>query len=176
MKKIFAILLLCLFLFNTMGYYFVFKVNQSIIQSEIRGIINSGNHKEMCVLVKIERPENNPNFKQLDHHEFSYYGRLYDVISESVKGNTTWYYCINDTQEERLIAGFEKIQNLNPGFGSSGKAKNNQALLYHLITIALIKEPIVFNYPQPLKVIFGYNPNNLFSLFQIPLSPPPELS
>jgi hypothetical protein len=176
MKKILSILLLGIFLFNTMGYYFVFKVNQSILRCEIRGMINSGFHKEMCILVKIDCPDSNPNFKKLDHHEFSYCGRLYDIVSESVKGNTTWYYCINDKQEERLIAGFEKIQNLNLGVGSSGKAKQSQALLYHLITIALIKEPIVLAYPQPLKVVFGYNHLHLLTPLNIPVSPPPELS
>ena len=176
MKKSFSILLLGIFLFNTMGYYFVFKVNQSILRFEIRGMINSGFHKEMCILVKIDRPESNPDFKKLDHNEFSYCGRLYDIVSESVKGNTTWYYCINDKQEERLIAGFEKIQNLNLGPGSSGKAKQTQALLYHLITIALLKEPIVFTYPQPLEVVFGYNQRHPFTPFLIPFSPPPELS
>jgi hypothetical protein len=176
MKKSFSVLLLGIFLFNTMGYYFVFKVNQSIIQFQIRGIINSGFHNEMCILVKIDRPESNPNFKKTDLHEFSYCGRLYDIVSESVKGNTTWYYCINDKLEERLIAGFEKIQNLNLGLGSSDKTKQTQALLYHLITIALLKESIVFNYPQPLEVVFGYTQQHLLTPFHIPVSPPPELS
>jgi len=176
MKKSFSILLLGIFLFNTMGYYFVFKVNQSMIRSEIRGMINSGFHKEMCILIKIDRPDSNPNFKKTDLHEFSYCGRLYDIVSESVKGNMIWYYCINDKQEERLIAGFEKIQNLNLVPGSSGKAKQTQALLYHLIKIALIKEPIIFDYPQPVEVVFGYNQCHPLTPIHIPLSPPPELS
>jgi len=159
-----------------MGYYFVFKVNQSIIQSEIKGIINSGFHKEMVVLVKIDCPDSNPNFKKTDLHEFSYCGQLYDIVSESVKGKTTWYYCINDKQEERLITGFEKIQTLDPGLSSSGKSKQSHALLYHLITIALIREPIVLAYPQPLNVLFGYNQRHLLTPLNIPVSPPPKLS
>lgn len=130
----------------------------------------------MVILVKIDHPDSNPNFQKTDQNEFSYYGRLYDIVSESVNGNTTWYYCINDIQEEKLIAGFEKIQNLNPGIGSSGKAKQSHALLYHLITIALIKEPIVLSYPQPLKVVFGSHQRHLLTPLNIPFSPPPELS
>lgn len=176
MKKSFSILLLGIFLFNTMGYYFVFKVNQSIIRFEIRGMINSGFHKEMCTLIKIDHPDSNPNFKKTDLHEFSYCGRLYDIVSESVNGSMTWYYCFNDKQEEKLIAGFEKIQNLDPGVGSSGKAKQTQAILYHLIKIALVKDPIIFDYPQPVEVVFGYNQCHLLTPIHIPLSPPPELS
>jgi hypothetical protein len=176
MKKCSSILVLGFFLFNTMGYYFVYKVNQSIIQSEIRNIIRSGIHEEMYILVKVEHPADNPDFRLLDHNEFSYCGKLYDIASETVKENVTWYYCINDKQEERLIAGFEKIQDLNPVSGPSDKTKHTMALLYHLVTIALVKEPVVFSYPQPLKVIFGYTPHHPSTSFQIPLSPPPELS
>jgi hypothetical protein len=176
MKKCFSFLLLSIFLFNTMGYYFVFKVNQSIIRREVRGIINSGSHKEMCVLVKIDHPESNPDFKLLDHHEFTYHGRLYDIVSKSVKGNTTWFYCFNDKQEEQLIAGFEKLQDLNPGYASTGKTKHTYALVYHLITIALIKEPVVITFPQPLEVTYFYHQDNPLSPYTGPNSPPPELA
>jgi len=159
-----------------MGYYFVFKVNQSIIQSEIRGIISSGFHKEKYTVVKVDHPLDNPNFRLLDHDEFSYFGRLYDIVSKSVKGNITWYYCLNDKKEETLVAGFERIQNLDPRCGSPDKIKHTMALIYHLITIALIKEPIVFDYPQPLNVTFGYTQHHPFTPFQIPISPPPKLS
>jgi hypothetical protein len=175
-KKIFSILLLFLFLFNTLGYYFVFKVNQSIIQSEIRGMISSGLLNVKYTLVTVDHPESNPQFKMMDHNEFTYCGQLYDIVSASVKGNTTWFYCYNDKQEERLISGFERIQNLDPGCGSSHKTKHTTALIYHLITMALIKDPIMVDYPQPLKVTFGYTQDHPFPAFQIPLSPPPKLS
>lgn len=159
-----------------MGYYFVFKVNQSVIQAEIRGMIRSGLHNTNYTLVKVDHPESNPQFKMMDHNEFTYCGQLYDIVSESVKGNITWFYCYNDKQEERLIAGIERIQNLDPGCSSPHKTKHTMALIYHLITIALIKDPIVFDYPEPLKLTFGYTQNHPFTAFQIPLSPPPKVA
>jgi hypothetical protein len=176
MKKSLSILVLGIFLFNTMGYYFVFKVNQSMIQSEIRGMIRSGLHHSKYTLVKVDHPESNPQFKILDHNEFTYCGQLYDIVCQTVKGNTTWFYCLNDRQEERLIAGFQNVQNLDPSLGSSGKAKQAHAILYHLITLALVREPIVFKYPQPLKVEFGFTNIHPVSPLHIPFSPPPELS
>jgi hypothetical protein len=176
MKKSFSFLLLAIFLFNTMGYYFVFKVNQTIIRREIRGIISSGYHKDLCLLVKVDHPCSNPDFKLLDHREFTYRGRLYDIVSETVRGDAVWYYCINDRQEEKLIAGFEKIQDLSPGSGAASKAKNTYALLYHLITIALIREPIIITHPQPLEVVFGDRRDHPVTPYTSPFSPPPEWS
>jgi hypothetical protein len=118
MKKILSIILLAVFLFNTMGVYVVFKVNQSMIRSDTRAMINSGFHKELYLLVRIDNPGSDPNFKKLDHNEFSYQGQLYDIVSESVKGSTIWYYCIHDKHEERLIDGFEKIQSFPSSPGS----------------------------------------------------------
>jgi hypothetical protein len=176
MKKSLSILVLGIFLFNTMGYYFVFKVNQSIIQAEIRGMIRSGVHHTSYTLVKVDHPEANPKFKMLDHNEFTYCGQLYDIVCQTVKGNTTWFYCLNDRQEEKLISGFERIQKLDPSLGSSGKTKQAQAIIYHMITLALVRGPVVLEYPDPLNVTFGFIKIQPVSPLQIPFSPPPELS
>lgn len=175
-KKIFSVLLFAIFLFNTMGYYFVFKVNQSMIRSDIRAMIYSEFHKEMFILIRIDSPDSNPNFKKLDHDEFSYCGKLYDIVSESVKGNTTWYYCINDQQEERLITGFEKIQSFTYAFGSPDKIKHTLALLHNLITFALVNDPTDTIKSKPVDFIFCKYSNHPVNRVQSPVPPPPELS
>jgi hypothetical protein len=176
MKKSFSFLLVIIFLFNTMGYWFVFKVNQSVIQSVMRGIINSGFHKEMYVLIKIDHPESNPDFKMLDHDEFTYCGRLYDIVSESSHGTTTWYYCINDKKEQRLIAGFEKIQTYTSDRGYPGKIKHTLALLHNLIILALVNHSLDLVKPDPSEITLCQYSDHTITTIQIPLSPPPELS
>jgi len=39
--------------------------------------------------------------------EFRYRGNLYDIVRTGQAGDTTFYYCINDVQEERLFAGLD---------------------------------------------------------------------
>jgi len=170
------VLLLAIFLFNTMGYFFVFKVNQSFIRYDIRNMIHSGSHKQMFILVKIDYPGSNPNFRKLDHDEFSYCGRLYDIITESVKGNTTWFCCINDRHEERLIAGFEKIRSFISTFGSPDKTKHMLALVFNHITLALINDPTDSLKTAPIDYQFCQYLCHPVKTSQCPLPPPPKFS
>jgi hypothetical protein len=173
-KKIVAILVLVVFLFNTMGYYFVFEVNKSILRNDMRSLINSGAAQVMMHLIRIENQGSNRNFKKLDRTEFLYYGQLYDIVSESVKGNVTIYYCINDTHEERLLGNFEKMQNLTAPAGSSDRSKQLLSLLQNLITIALVQNPSYLKRPCPVNVKFPLYRIFLTSNSIIPIPRPPE--
>jgi len=159
-----------------MGYYFVFKVNQSIIQSEIRTMIHSGFDKELIILIKINNNESNRNFIMLDHDEFSYCGRYFDIVKESIKGNMTWYYCVNDKQEERLIAGFEKIQTLASPLGFPDKTKHILALLHNLITFALVNDSRYSKKFISAEVNFCQYSFFTIKPILIPLLPPPKFS
>lgn len=159
-----------------MGYFIVFKVNQSLIRSDIRAMINSGFQKEMLIVIKIDNPGSDPNFKKLDHNEFSYCGRLYDIAGESVKGKTVWYYCINDKHEEQLIAGFEKIQSYSSPFGSHQNSKYMLALRHNLVTLALLIEPSDSSKPDLSDINFCQYSYPIVNTGNCPVSPPPELS
>jgi hypothetical protein len=159
-----------------MGCYFVFKVNQTLIRSDIRAIISSGYHREMFILLKIDNPASNRNFKKMDHNEFSYCGRLYDIVNESVKGKTTFYYCVNDTQEERLIAGFENFQSITGFPGSTGKSKQMLVMLYNLITIALVRDLKDSLHTAVTDVNFCQYSTPVIKSFLTPVSPPPKFS
>lgn len=167
-------MLLCLFLFNTMGYFFVFRINQSFIRSEVKGIIKAGCLKANYTLLKISNPKSNPDFKKTEKDEFLYLGRMYDIVREWTKDDTTYFYCINDKQEEQLIAGFQSIQKFVPGTGSSDKAKHTLAILYHVITIALLNELTVPVQKQPVDFKFCEYTYQPHSSCQTPISPPPK--
>jgi len=126
------------FLINTIGYYFVYRVNQSVIRYETRAMIHSGFHKELFIIISIRNPETNRNFKKLDRDEFSYYGKLYDVVSESVHGNIISYYCLNDRQEDRLLAGFERIKTFASTPGSREGSKQLLSFCPHFLLQALV--------------------------------------
>jgi hypothetical protein len=173
-KKLLTITVVALFLFNTMGYFFVFRINQSFIRSEVRQIIKSGIFKENYTLLKIANPPSNPDFRRTDKDEFVYRGRMYDIVSERTAGDTTYFYCINDKQEENLIAGFREIQKYSPGTGSSEKSRHAHALLYHVITIALLNTPEVSVPKAPETFNFCEFTISFNSTSQTPVSPPPR--
>jgi hypothetical protein len=176
MKRLFAILLIALFLFNTLGYYFVFSYNQHLVRSEMKDQVKAGVFKGSTIILNISDPAFNTDFKRVEKGEFIYRGNLYDIISEKANGNFTTFYCIHDKNEERLLAGlynyFERaIVQKNPE-----KVKHSLAMIYHVIKLALpqtlhIQPPRVF-----VKISFINPTCPLSSVFYLPLSPPPNIS
>ena len=146
-------------------------MNKAVVRSNII----SGNQNEVIILIKIDNPGHNPNFKMLDGDEFSYNGQLFDILTKSVRGITTWYYCIHDKHEERLIAGFEKIQSITSNSGSSGQSKHMLALLFNLITLVLVKDQKQIN-PPPIAIIFLQYSIATVKTNYPPITPPPKLS
>jgi hypothetical protein len=107
LRKIVAIFLGFLILYNIAGYLIVFKSFQFAIRNEIRTKIE--NHDADNDLVTIKLTNNNirsglNGFKWLDKNEFTLDGKLYDVVQCKVEGDTYILYCINDTKEEQLNA------------------------------------------------------------------------
>ena len=175
-KKIFSIILLVIFLFTTMGYYILFEVNQSIIRYDMRAMIKSGSHEERIILIKVDSRGFNPNFKKLDNNEFYYFGKLFDIVREKVRGNTTLYYCINDNHEERLVSGIKNIQSFTSASGVPEKTKHMLPLQHTLIILALINNPA--GYLRPVPVDFNFHPYSSHHLqsVQSPVPPPPKVS
>jgi|WetSurMetagenome_2_1015567.scaffolds.fasta_scaffold26078_3 hypothetical protein len=107
MKKLFAYILLLLFLFNSMGYYVVYEFNKMLVKRETRAIIRSNSGK--LIVIRVEDAEHHPGFARIDKDEFIYENRMYDVVSEKKEGDVTIFTCIHDNKEERLVSGLKKV-------------------------------------------------------------------
>ena len=175
MKKLFAIFLVALFLFNTVGYYFVFSYNQYTIRKEIHCLIRTRYFEGSCIMLQISTPLLNSDFKWLETGEFRYKGVLYDVISEKSVGQITTFHCINDKQEEKLIAGLSHSQEFAFGQNNPARTKHATAMLYHVIKLALVENRWNYSPQVPMEISF-FNPINLLSsVLRPPISPPPRL-
>ena len=175
MKKLFAIILVALFLFNTAGYYFVFSFNQYTIRREIHNLIRSGHYNSSCITLRIANPDTDPEFKWVDVREFRYKGVLYDLCSEVTDGSVTILKCFNDKEEDELISSFNHTQESNFGNKAPGRTKHAAAMLHHVITIAILDLPTEQSPPILTKITFISIFYSLFSIFHPPSSPPPEL-
>ena len=175
MKKLSAILLVALFLFNTAGYYFVFSFNQYTIRREIHNLIKSGHYEGSCISLRIANPETDPEFKWVDIREFRYKGVLYDLCSEVTDGSVTIFKCFNDKEEDELISCFDHTQEYNFGEKSPSRVRHAAAMLHHMITLALLDSQTEQSPPVLTKISFISPLYFPFSIFHPPLSPPPEL-
>jgi hypothetical protein len=105
LKKTGIIALLCIFLFNTAGYYVVFLTQQMQIRSEIRSQINAGYYdKNFTSVITLNKSElRNVEFFD-DGNEMEYKGSRYDIARKTESNENVTFYCINDSEETSLLA------------------------------------------------------------------------
>jgi hypothetical protein len=174
MKKAFAIVVTLLFLFNMMGYYFVFSYNQYLVRGEMKQLIKAGNFQDSYIVLKIVNPSSNPDFKRVEKGEFLYKNKLYDIVSEARIGNLTTFRCINDKNEEKLLAGFHQYFELACVQNNPVKARHARAILYHVIKLALVENHLTPVPVVPTEISFISPTYSLSSIIYPPISPPPK--
>jgi len=161
-KKTLIFSLLFLFLFNTLGYYVIFELSKFLIKKEMREMVSR--QTSAVTVLTVPDAENNPDLRRIDKREILFKHKMYDIIREVRQGKSITFYCIRDTKEENLLAGFKKI-NTN---------RITLALLKNLITAALPEYPAKIDLSDfSLFQYFSATSSLSFISFP-PLSPPPE--
>ena len=174
MKKILAFILALLFFLNTWGYYWIYWYNRYTVRSEMHAMLKSGFVWQSIEVLRITNPLSNPDFKRTDSREFLYRGNLYDIISESHNKDITVFYCINDKKEETALSCFRTSFDQFTSHANPSRARHAQAMLYHIITLALVNE---LNLRAPLhqQPVLYYSPVFLVgSSFTLQVAHPPE--
>ena len=106
MKKAFSITLLALFLFQFVGYYFVYMGLRYQVKSEMLVRLDAGNYsKEETVTLKI--PFTLPYWMDSRAYErvngeFQYQGEFYQLVDQKLEKDTLYVVCIRDAQEKKL--------------------------------------------------------------------------
>ena len=124
-KQITALFLLCIFLFNTMGYFVAFKVAQDQIKSDIISEINAGVSTNEETIITINRTDLASVQWLEDGKEIRYNNQRYDVVKSKEDKSTVTYYCINDKQEETLFADLDN--HINTHIITNTPIKNNSS-------------------------------------------------
>ncbi len=163
-KKILAYTLLCLFLFNTMGCFFIFEMNKYLVKREMQEVIRHQNR--IFTRLVVPMADFNPDLQRPEKHEIRYKGNMYDVVSEQRCGDAVVFYCIRDHKEEMLLAGLKKVNN----------TRYSLLLHDHLVKIALPLNALILQHPcitADYPKIFVVK---RYSWFLNTWSPPPEIA
>ncbi len=176
LKKILSFIFAGVILFNTCGDFFLFRYRQFVAKHEMKEMIHSGCSLRGSIIVKVVSPENNTDFKWLEPGEFSYRGKMFDVVSEKISGKTHYFTCLNDRSEESLISNYTRCQTLASHMGSPDKSRHQQVLLQLLIKHALIKTQVNPYSGVSVQVVFPEPVTGRSSLHFPPFSPPPRVS
>ncbi len=110
MKRLLAVILLLLYLYNFVGYLILFAVIQSKVHREVtlafkKKLLDSELVRLSFATAKLH---NGPcGIVWMKEKEFRFKGMMYDVFRSFQDGDTTHFLCINDAQEERLFVNLE---------------------------------------------------------------------
>ena len=174
MKKLAVIVVLFLFLANTIGCFIVFRYNQYLVQQEMVARIRNGAFHEKIVTLKIIHPEQDIEFCRIKDSEFSYYGKMYDMVAQFKKGDTTFLYCLHDNKEEDLLADYSRYLRRN---GDSSRRDNPVlTMLYSLFTQALIQNPSLAIQGAGTKFHFPISNQIILPVYLAHSAPPPKFA
>jgi hypothetical protein len=162
LKKQLAYILLFIFLFNSVGYYFIFELYKYHVKKEMH--VRTARVSTELTILKITDADHDPGFQRVEKKEIRYKGFLYDVIKEVQSGGTTIYYCIHDKKEEKLLATMNTVN----------KSKFLLSLWQHLIKIAIPPISMALMDQSPVKILFPHISVTLPSALIGTWSPPPE--
>jgi hypothetical protein len=108
LKKYLSVFLLLFFLFNIGGHYLWFSILKSNIQKEIRREIRQGLSEKDLTLIAVPFNDESGICWIKPGKEFTYRGKMYDVVKTRISDSRKFYYCIDDIKEKKLIDDFSK--------------------------------------------------------------------
>lgn len=154
--------------------YFQIKEHQ-LKEVAMRKILTTHSDNQLDLLkISFETEQDKNVFKRFHSHEFRYHGIMYDVVKREVHENETWYWCMRDEQETKLMekkeAYFTNLWQQEAPQNKTTSAYNQYVNLFYVINYNIF----YFN-ALKLNIINKFNRNNIFydSLKNSPPTPPP---
>lgn len=174
LKKILHILLAMVFLYNIMGYFAVFQVLQFKAKQEIKNTIKTKLPVSLLSIITVSE-ENQTDIKWFEEDkEFLYKNIMYDIVKKVQKGNITYYYCINDTQEKNLFTDLnEHIEkHLNNDISTN---KQTKSVLQKVIKDYFFIVKFSFIENNSNRISYTNKTESFKSISLEILTPPPDL-
>lgn len=127
MKKAVPLFLLCIFLFNTVGYYIAFKAVQYEVKNEIRSEIKSGIKTDELIVLTIKKNDLSSIQWEESGTEMRYKGGMYDIVKSTQTPEAIIFNCINDAKEESLFTNLD--DHINVHVATNKPLKNAKKLI-----------------------------------------------
>jgi hypothetical protein len=141
LKKSFSIFLIISFLFNTTGSLLIFLVLQSNLKESAREKISSNDYNRLQTLIVFTNKDlrnGKADLKFFDEQEFSFRGKMYDIIKHENKNDSVYFYCFADTDEDDLNLAFTKKGNAD----EHDKNSANKNLLKNVLEDGVLTGPL----------------------------------
>ena len=106
-------MIILLFVFNAGGYYFVYIQLLSNFKYAAQNDLSIQIPIEKLELIKINNNKvySENEFEKVNDEEIRFNGNMYDVFKEEIKNDETFYYCVNDKNEDVIQKAFTEFIN-----------------------------------------------------------------
>jgi hypothetical protein len=174
LKKLIIIFLLSALTFPFWGTYSYFQFEKSKIREEVDNKMVAGFDKSKLVLMKFTRAKAETDLNWKDTREFEYKGQMYDIVQQTLHGDTIFYTCYRDHKE--LWLNIEKERQLAKAMGQDPSRKSQSEKLADFLKTVFSRDSFAWFPLSPesssIKIsIFKFQISN-FS--PTPPSPPPK--
>lgn len=171
-KKLGAIFLSAVFIFNSVGPFLKFAILHHRIAREMQNYILYHSGKETYTVTVT--PENSKLINWQHQREFSYHGVMFDVMEKViVDSTTTVYHCIADHKETALFAELDHF--IKKHHHPKGHFKISKVQLIHLFPPEIYPEEKSWVNKWDIQVQqCWYDPHFYGSPHLDKISPPPE--
>ena len=133
-----------------------------------------GIDKKELVLLKFTKEQSKTELDWEHSKEFEYAGEMYDVVEETIKGDSIYYYCWWDHEETKLNKQLSDL--VTKAMGQNQQNKENQNRLQNFLKTLYHFDA---NCNPPLPTLLTKNVTmyaySCITFSGIPLTPPPEV-
>lgn len=106
-----SVFLLGVVLFDMLGTPLMFYLIQRGIKKEMKRLVLAQIPNEKLTVIDMPAglsDQTRAGFVWIEPHEFTYKGKMYDIVRSVSSGDSVRYFCVNDTDEEKLIETYAK--------------------------------------------------------------------
>lgn len=151
MKKLAAICLLALLLFNTAGYRILFNILEQKATARLENKIDAGNYSEEQ-LVEVKIPLSMPYYSDKDYEsvygETDWNGQHYRYVKRKITDNTLYLLCLPNEEKNIIVNAKNEMTKAANDISSNTPAQQKQVpSLVKLISSDFIKSANEFSLP-----------------------------
>lgn len=179
LKKVFAIVLLSVFLFNVGGYYIVFLGISFGLDQRLNSRLDANQYDEaetveLKIPMALPYPIQSNGFERVDG-KFEHNGEFFKLIKHKFENDTLYVVCIRDHDTRSLISTFNTYVKNTLGLTNTNKKALN--FLSKLIKDYFSEENISLDRCSgPLAAVIFNDIPDLFLQIEMPVhAPPPRI-
>jgi len=112
--------------FNQVGYYFIVQSVQENIKEEMKAGIAAGVDEVALTQIDYAAAKDNISWEEDEASEFSYKGKMYDLVRTTVVNGRTILHCISDEKETELVNKYQAAMKDHDSGGKKQKKADDQ--------------------------------------------------